>query len=54
MLSWHVAIDIGMVTELLPVVGMTLPFISDGGSSVLTVTIALGVAMSVSIRRYAF
>jgi len=37
MLSWQVAVNIGMVTGLLPVVGVTLPLLSYGGSSALTV-----------------
>jgi rod shape determining protein RodA len=48
---WHVAINIGMVLQLLPVSGITLPFISAGGSNVLTMMIALGVLMSVSRSR---
>jgi hypothetical protein len=36
MLFWHVAINVGMVSGILPVVGVTLPLISYGGSSVLT------------------
>jgi rod shape determining protein RodA len=41
-----------MVTGLLPVVGVTLPLFSYGGSSVLTVLIAIGFLMNVSIRRF--
>ena len=43
-----------MVTGGLPVVGVTLPLISYGGSSVLTTMVALGVVMNVSIRRFAY
>jgi rod shape determining protein RodA len=53
MLFWHVLVNIFMVTGLAPVVGVTLPLISYGGSSVLTVFIGLGLVASVSIRRYA-
>jgi rod shape determining protein RodA len=41
-----------MVTGLAPVVGVTLPLISHGGSSVLTIFMGLGLVASVSIRRY--
>ncbi len=51
---WHVVINIGMVTGSLPVVGVTLPLISYGGSSLLTMMIALGLLMNVSIRRYSY
>lgn len=53
LLFWQVAINVGMVLQLLPVSGITLPFISAGGSNVLTVMIALGVLMSVSRSRHA-
>jgi rod shape determining protein RodA len=54
MLFWHVAINIGMVSGILPVVGVTLPLISYGGSSVLTTMVALGIVMNVSVRRFAY
>jgi rod shape determining protein RodA len=53
MLFWHVLVNIGMATGLAPVVGVTLPLVSYGGSSVLTIFIGLGLVASVSIRRYA-
>ncbi len=52
LIFWHVLFNISMVTGLAPVVGVTLPFISYGGSSLLTMLIALGLCMNVSIRRY--
>jgi len=54
MLFWHVAVNVGMVTGVLPVVGVTLPLISYGGSSLLTIMAALGLVMNVSIRRFAY
>jgi len=54
MLFWQVAINIGMVSGLLPVMGVTLPLISYGGSSMLTVMIAMGLVMNVSVRRFAY
>jgi rod shape determining protein RodA len=54
MLTWQVAVNIGMVTGLLPVVGVTLPLLSYGGSSALTVMLALGLVMNVSVRRFAY
>jgi rod shape determining protein RodA len=52
MIFWHVIVNIGMVTGLAPVVGVTLPLVSSGGSSVLTMLIGLGLVASVSVRRY--
>ena len=54
LLFWHVVINVGMVTGVLPVVGVTLPLFSYGGSSTLTVMAALGLAMNVSIRRSSY
>jgi len=54
MLFWHTVINIGMVSGLLPVVGLTLPLFSYGGSSVLTVLIGVGLLMNVSMRRFHF
>lgn len=49
---WHTVFNLGMVTGLLPVVGVTLPLFSYGGSSVITVMLGLGLLMNVSMRRY--
>ena len=49
---WHAAFNLGMATGLLPVVGVTLPLFSYGGSSVMTVLIGVGLIMNVSMRRY--
>ena len=51
LLFWHVFFNLGMVTGMLPVVGVTLPLFSYGGSSVMTVMIGLGLLMNVSVRR---
>ena len=48
---WHVLINLGMVTGLLPVVGLWLPLASYGGSSVLAVSCAVGLLLSISMRR---
>ncbi|HEU5061091.1 MAG TPA: rod shape-determining protein RodA [Kofleriaceae bacterium] len=51
MLFWHVVVNIAMVIGLAPVVGVTLPFISYGGSSTITFFVGLGLVSSVSMRR---
>ncbi len=51
MFFWHTAFNIGMAVGLLPVVGITLPLFSYGGSSVVTMLIGLGLLMNVSMRR---
>ena len=52
MIFWQVFINIGMVMGLMPVVGITLPFISYGGSSIITVMIGVGILINVSMRRF--
>ncbi len=44
-------VNIGMVTGLLPVVGLPLPLISYGGSSLVTLMAAFGVLMSIQTHR---
>jgi rod shape determining protein RodA len=54
LILWQALINIGMVIGLLPVVGITLPFVSYGGSSIITLCIAVGTIENVSMRRYVF
>ena len=48
----QVLINVGMVTGLLPVVGIPLPFMSYGGSSMLVSLMALGLLLSVRMRQF--
>ena len=43
----YVFINIGMVSGVLPVVGVPLPFISYGGTSLVTVLLSFGILMSI-------
>lgn len=52
MIFWQAIINVGMVSGLLPVVGMTLPLFSYGGSSVLTIMMGIGLLMNISMRRF--
>jgi rod shape determining protein RodA len=52
MIFWQVFINIGMAMGLMPVVGVPLPFISYGGSSIITTMICIGLLMNVSMRRF--
>jgi rod shape determining protein RodA len=51
---WQVAINIAMTSGVLPVVGITLPFLSYGGSSMLALLLSIGLLMNVSMRRFTF
>ncbi|MBU1932151.1 FtsW/RodA/SpoVE family cell cycle protein, partial [Patescibacteria group bacterium] len=54
MIFWQIIINIGMVMGLLPVVGVTLPFISYGGSSIVATMISIGILLNISMRRFLF
>ncbi len=51
MFFWHMFINIGMVTKLLPVVGVPLPLMSYGGSAVVVMLIGLGIVANVGMRK---
>jgi rod shape determining protein RodA len=51
-LTFQIAVNVGMVIGLMPVTGIPLPLMSYGGSSVLFSFLALGVAMNVRMRRF--
>jgi rod shape determining protein RodA len=50
MIFFQAAVNIAMNLSLMPVAGLPLPFISYGGSSLLTLMIALGIVESVAMR----
>jgi rod shape determining protein RodA len=54
LILWQVVINMGMVIGVLPVVGITLPFVSYGGSSLIILCFAIGVIQNVSMRKYVF
>ncbi len=51
---WQVVINVGMVTGLLPVVGIPLLLFSYGGSSLISTMAAMGILMNISMRRFMF
>ncbi|MBI5589862.1 MAG: rod shape-determining protein RodA [Deltaproteobacteria bacterium] len=52
LIGWEVFINIGMVMGLMPVVGIPLPFISYGGSAILSMMLCMGILMNISMRKY--
>jgi rod shape determining protein RodA len=51
-LFFHFTINIGMTMGLLPIIGIPLPFISYGGSSLLGFTLMIGVLLKFDSQRY--
>ena len=51
---WPLALNIGMVLGLAPVIGVPLPLFSYGGSALVTSLAGLGLLLNVSMRRYVF
>lgn len=51
MLAFHFIENIGMNIGVLPVTGIPLPFVSQGGTALITNYVSLGVLLSVSMRR---
>ncbi|MCA9515776.1 MAG: rod shape-determining protein RodA [Myxococcales bacterium] len=49
--GWQVFINIGMVTGMLPVVGLPLPFLSYGGSSLIMWMLSLGILFNIAVKR---
>ncbi|MDR3189344.1 MAG: rod shape-determining protein RodA [Prevotellaceae bacterium] len=53
-LFFHVAVNIGMTIGIMPVVGIPLPFLSYGGSSLWAFTILLFVLLKFDVARYEY
>jgi len=51
MLTFQVFENIGMTIQLMPITGLPLPFISYGGSSLLTNFLIIGVVLNIGMRR---
>jgi len=54
MIFWHTLVNIAMALGAFPVVGIPLPFMSYGGSFLLTVMVGVGLMMSIEKRRFIF
>jgi rod shape determining protein RodA len=51
-ITFQIAVNVGMVVGLMPVTGIPLPLMSYGGSSILFTFLALGIVMNVRMRRF--
>ncbi len=51
MFAFHLLVNIGMTMGIMPVTGIPLPFVSYGGSSMITNALAVGILLNVNLRR---
>ncbi len=50
LIAMQVVINVGVVTNLLPTTGITLPFISKGGTSLVLMMFLVGVVLNISLQ----
>jgi len=51
MFAFHILVNIGMTVGIMPVTGIPLPFISYGGSSLITCFMAVGILLNIHLQR---
>lgn len=51
---WHIFVNLGMVMGMLPIVGVPLPFMSYGGSSLITSMIGVAILLNVANKKFMF
>jgi len=51
LLGWQVFVNLGMVSGILPVVGVPLPFLSYGGSAMMTILMSLALCFNIALKR---
>ena len=50
MLVFQIGVNVGMCLGVFPVIGLTLPFVSYGGSSIVTMYLAMGIVSGIHMR----
>ena len=51
MLAFHIIVNIGMTIGIMPITGIPLPFMSYGGSAILTNFVAVGILLNIYSQR---
>ncbi|MCS6885172.1 MAG: rod shape-determining protein RodA [Acidobacteriota bacterium] len=51
--AYQIIVNLGMVVGLVPIMGITLPLMSYGGSSILSTMIAVGLIININLHRFA-
>ena len=52
LIAFHILCNLGMVVGLLPIMGIPLPLMSSGGTSIMSMFLCVGLALSVRLRRF--
>jgi len=51
MITFHILINVGMTTGIMPVTGIPLPMFSYGGSNMITNLAALGLLLNINMKK---
>ncbi|MBC5826044.1 MAG: rod shape-determining protein RodA [Candidatus Eremiobacteraeota bacterium] len=51
MIVFHIVVNIGMTVGIMPITGIPLPFVSYGGSSLITFLMSVGILLNVYLQR---
>lgn len=54
MFSFYIIVNIGMTLGMMPIIGIPLPFLSYGGSALISAYIATGLLLSIYMRRFVY
>ena len=52
MILFQLVVNVGMVTGVMPVTGIPLPFVTYGGSSLITLLFGMGILQSIRMRSH--
>lgn len=50
LVSFQAVLNLASISGMMPITGITLPFISYGGTSILVMFVAMGILMNISMR----
>ena len=51
MLAFHMIVNIGMTIGIMPITGIPLPFMSYGGSALMTEYLAAGILLNIALQK---
>jgi rod shape determining protein RodA len=52
LIGFHILCNLGMVTGMMPIMGIPLPLMSSGGTAVISMLIGVGLTLSVRLKRF--